>query len=534
MKKQTILSNKIYLYMTEFFAGMSVMAVELGASRLLAPYFSSSQIVWTIIIGTIMIAMALGNIYGGRTADKDPNPDKLYGRIMIAAVWIAAIPVLGKYIILGISALLVFTVSNNLLIWAAFAACMVLFVFPLFLLGTVTPSLAKYTVDSLEDNGKTVGNLGAFNTVGSIIGTFLPTFVTIPAVGTSITFLIFSGILLLLGLVYFISTKGRKVFCIASVVLFVICSIFGYSGSFAFWAKGLTYEGESVYNYLQVKEDEDSVILSTNVLFGVQSIRKKDNGLTGMYYDYALAAPFLAGANRKENLNVLILGMGTGTFAVQCERYFDTLTIEGVEIDQKITDLAERYFELPADVKVATYDGRAYLAAVDSVYDVIMVDAYQDITIPFQMSSVEFFTLVKEHLTPDGVMVVNMNMRGTKEGNINQYLSDTIASVFDQVYTVDVEGSTNRELFAFSDNSRMDIFREDIAGIRDNDLYALMRHIAGQLEYYEKGDYRMTDDKAPVELLGMKVIDEMIREEVKDYKEIFEKEGLKGVLEQLN
>lgn len=77
MKNQTILSNKIYLYMTEFFAGMSVMAVELGASRLLAPYFSSSQIVWTIIIGTIMIAMALGNIYGGRTADKNPNPDKL-------------------------------------------------------------------------------------------------------------------------------------------------------------------------------------------------------------------------------------------------------------------------------------------------------------------------------------------------------------------------------------------------------------------------------------------------------------------------
>lgn len=64
--KRSILNSKIYLYMTEFFAGMSVMAVELGASRLLAPYFSSSQIVWTIIIGTIMIAMALGNIMGGR------------------------------------------------------------------------------------------------------------------------------------------------------------------------------------------------------------------------------------------------------------------------------------------------------------------------------------------------------------------------------------------------------------------------------------------------------------------------------------
>ena len=98
---ESILKNKYYLYFTEFFAGMSVMAVELGASRLLAPYFSSSQIVWTIIIGTIMIAMALGNIWGGRSADKNPNPDKLYTRLMIAAIWIAAIPVVGKYIILS-------------------------------------------------------------------------------------------------------------------------------------------------------------------------------------------------------------------------------------------------------------------------------------------------------------------------------------------------------------------------------------------------------------------------------------------------
>ena len=121
-----ILKNKLYLYMTEFFAGMSVMAVELGASRLLAPYFSSSQIVWTIIIGTIMIAMALGNLYGGRSADKKPDPDRLYLRILIAAVWIAAIPFLGRYVILGISGLLVVAVNSGFLIWAGFLACMVI------------------------------------------------------------------------------------------------------------------------------------------------------------------------------------------------------------------------------------------------------------------------------------------------------------------------------------------------------------------------------------------------------------------------
>ena len=106
MKERSILKNKYYLYLTEFFSGVSVMAVELGASRLLAPYFSSSQIVWTIIIGTIMIALALGNLWGGRTADRNPDPDRLYRRLLLAAVWIAAIPVLGKYIILGISGLL--------------------------------------------------------------------------------------------------------------------------------------------------------------------------------------------------------------------------------------------------------------------------------------------------------------------------------------------------------------------------------------------------------------------------------------------
>ena len=139
MKEYPILKSKLFLYLTEFFAGVSVMAVELGASRLLAPYFSSSQIVWTIIIGTIMIAMALGNLYGGRAADKNPDPAPLYRRILIASVWIAAIPVLGRYVILGVSGLLIFTVSTNFLVIAAFVSCMLLFVFPLFLLGTVTP-----------------------------------------------------------------------------------------------------------------------------------------------------------------------------------------------------------------------------------------------------------------------------------------------------------------------------------------------------------------------------------------------------------
>ena len=230
---------------------------------------------------------------------------------------------------------------------------------------------------------------------------------------------------------------------------------------------------------------------------------------------------------------MLILGMGTGTYATQCKRYFGDISIEGVEIDDKITDLAVQYFELPEDVPVTTYDGRAYLNSIDKKYDVIMVDAYQDITIPFQMSSVEFFRLVADHLTEDGVMVVNMNMRGQSEGSINDYLSDTIASVFDDVYVIDVRGSSNRELYASNSPAALDRLHKNLELTKDENLAAMMRYVESGLSEYEAGDYLMTDDKAPVELLGMRVMDELIESEIRYYKQIFEEEGLQGVLDSL-
>ncbi len=237
-------------------------------------------------------------------------------------------------------------------------------------------------------------------------------------------------------------------------------------------------------------------MLSTNVLFGVQSVYMKEDGLTGMYYDYAMAAPLMVPDKEPEDLDVLILGMGTGTYATQCRKYFGDMSIEGVEIDGKITELSRKYFSL-------------------------------------QMSSVEFFSMVKEHLTENGVMVVNMNMRGQGEGNINQYLSDTIASVFGNVYTADVRGTTNRELFASDNDAMLEVLKSNTAGLTNGDLRNLMTAVADQSQRYEAGEYLMTDDKAPVELLGMQVIDQLIQDEVAYYKEIYRRDGLQGLISQL-
>ena len=318
-----------------------------------------------------------------------------------------------------------------------------------------------------------------------------------------------------------------------SAVIFVATSCVSPLTGFAFWETNLAYEGESIYNYLQVKNLSDRTILSTNVLFGVQSLYMKEGGLTGMYYDYAMAAPLMVPDKPVEDMDVLILGMGTGTYATQCRKYFGDMNIEGVEIDEKITELSREYFSLPEDVKVTTYDGRAYLQAVDTQYDVIQVDAYQDITIPFQMSSVEFFTMVKDHLKDGGVMVVNMNMHGNKEGDINQYLADTIANVFDNVYTVDVAGSTNRELFASQHSDMIEVLSDHVENLSDAGLQNMMQRVADNSSAYVAGDYLMTDDKAPVELLGMQVIDQLIQEEVAYYKDIYEEQGISGLLEHL-
>ena len=522
-----MIRKKWFLYLTEFFSGMSVMAVELGASRLLAPYFSSSQIVWTLIIGTIMIAMALGNVFGGRLADKN-KPDRLYLLLLIDAIWIGAIPFVGKYVIAGISFLFALFVKTNFLIWASLASCLLLFVGPCLILGMITPSLIKYAVRSLENNGRIVGELEALQTIGSIIGTFLPTFVTIPLFGTAVTFLVFASILLTLALIYFIAGRISRLPMASLSLLFVLLFVLAPRVNYSFSRENIVYEDESVYNYLRVEDTEDETILSTNVLFGVQSIKRKNADLTGNYYDYALGANYMVNGAEP---TMLILGMGCGTFASETLKYTPQFKIEGVEIDRKIIDLTYDYFDLDPAVRVVEFDGRAYLKDA-GIYDVIMVDAYQDITIPFQMSSVEFFSLVQEHLAPDGVLVVNLNMVADVKDNINDYLKDTINRVFRVVYECPTD-ETNCILFASDNPSILNVFDRKTAPLT-GPIRSMMERVRAKTVLTGKGDHILTDDRAPVELLGMKVLDAMIREELDYYRELFRGKSISEMLELLN
>ena len=221
--------------------------------------------------------------------------------------------------------------------------------------------------------------------------------------------------------------------------------------------------------------------------------------------------------------------MGTGTFAEQCRRYFPSSRLTGVEIDEKIISLSRQYFGLPEEIPVVAYDGRAFLQSDTGLYDVVMVDAFRDITIPFQMSSVEFFRLVDQHLAPGGVVSVNLNMRTGGQGNINEHLIDTIASVLPAVRVVAVTGDTNLALFAARDEDTLKKLPQKAAALPDGELSSLMRRVAATWESPPRGGNILTDDRAPVELLGMRAIDAIIQEELRHYKEIYRQDGMEGL-----
>ncbi len=150
------------------------------------------------------------------------------------------------------------------------------------------------------------------------------------------------------------------------------------------------------------------------------------------------------------------------------------------------------------------------------------------------MSSVEFFTLVKEHLNEDGVMIVNMNMHGEEgDDDTTLYLTDTIASVFTDVCVVDVPYATNRELFAAVGKDPKDMLEEGMTASMAPDLKRMMQKLGANLKRVSGGDHIWTDDKAPVELIGMKTIDILIEDEASYYKDLYKEKGLKGLIDDI-
>ena len=557
-KKKLFINHRYFYFITELFVGIALMGIEMSASRLISVYFSSSQIVWTIIIGVIMIAMAAGNYIGGRQADKKPSYLRLYIELLFAGTWIVLVPFLGRFIIAGITVFFALFITKGLVIWSALFSCIILFVPPLLFLGKVTPSLIKYSLGE-KVSGKVIGLLEALNTIGSIIGTFLPTFLTIPFIGTSNSFVLFGSMIAGLGLIfvttYFIDkfrnrpkvveeTKEEKSVkethkkelkaCILSGIyacFWILGLVISSNTSLIFWKEQtMVSESESMYNYLKVDKIGQTTYFSTNALFGVQSCINDDYSLTGMYYDNLLISPYLV----KEQPKVLVLGNGTGTYATMMKDYLHCdCDITAVEIDQGIIDLSYKYFKMNKDVNVVCDDGRNFIARDTNKYDIILVDAYSSISAPFHMTTVEFFTLVKDHLNDDGIMMMNVNMYSAKKESFSVAVCDTAYSVFENLYAYRVGNASGLEVYA-SKNKEMPLVENVKAVAVDYlALQSVFNKLGNNLKPYEESGVRLYDETCDVEMRSMYTLDDMVQEELEYYRNVYKEKGIKGLLDEL-
>jgi hypothetical protein len=177
-----------------FLGGMSSLAVEMTAARLLAPFFGDSQFVWASLIGLTLVYLTLGYYLGGKLADHAPYPLALYRLTAAAAATIGLIPLFASGI-LGWAAQ-TFARSDSDISAGPLVAVLLLFSLPVILLGCVSPFAIRLRVKAVGSAGSTAGWLYALSTVGSILGTFVPVFWLMPTYGVRATIFIFASLLM--------------------------------------------------------------------------------------------------------------------------------------------------------------------------------------------------------------------------------------------------------------------------------------------------------------------------------------------------
>jgi len=404
-----------------FGAGTGSLAVEICASRLLAPYYGSSTIVWANLIGLVLLALSVGYWLGGKLADRRPNPRLLGGIVVGSAVAVALIPFVTPPI-LDVASNGLDELSAGAVV-GSFFATLVLFAPPVLLLGMVTPFAIRLAIDDVREAGAIAGRLYALSTAGSLLGTFLSAILAIPAIGTQRTLLVSAAVLALTGSILL----GRRwlLLALSLATLLVLPPGAIKAGT------GVIYEHESRYQFIQIRERDGVRRLYLNEGIAVHSLWRRETVLTGGVWDTFLALPSLLGRPPER---LAILGNAGGTTARAFGVFYPRVAVDGVEIDPDVTRASRRYLGLGDNPKVRVHDAdaRPYLRRTDARFDLIFVDAYHQPYVPFYLATREFFALVEKRLQPGGLVALNV---ATVPGDrrLVRELSATLATVFPEV-----------------------------------------------------------------------------------------------------
>ncbi len=500
------------LYLAVFVGGISSIGIEITGSRLIAPYFGNSTIIWATVIGLTLTYLSIGYYLGGKLADRYPSERFFYSIFAGAAAGTAVIPLIARPILNA--SLDAFAALNIGAFYGTLLGVIFLFLAPITLLGCVSPLALRLRLQGVEQAGGVAGSLYALSTLGSIAGSFLPVIVLVPYLGTRETFYAFSVALAAIALIGLLSSRAVAYSAAVAVLIAAIIalSFLGASGNLRRAESGqLLYEGESEYNYIQVIKNGDEVGLVLNEGHAIHSIYNPNNLLTEGPWDYFMMGPFFNKDQQIEDVRSLsLIGLAGGTTARQFTQvYGPEVRIDGVEIDPQIVEVGREFFAMnQPNLNVIVEDGRYFLKTTASTYDVIGVDAYRQPYIPFQLTTKEFFQESYGHLNERGVMVLNAGRYGT-DYRLVHAIATTMRAVFPNVYLIDVGRFSNTMIVATKQPTDIRDYSANIARLQPGSPLRTIGDLSiasGNIREWNGGGMVFTDNHAPVEL----VIDRLI------------------------
>ncbi len=483
-----------------FMGGLVSLALELAAARLLAPAFGTTEVVWTAIIGLILLYLSAGYVIGGRWADRSPHAATLYTIIAAAGLTIAVIPLLARPILrVAVRGMLAWNIG---LIAGPFIFVLILFVVPVTLLACISPFVIRLSMRDVAASGATAGRIYAVSTLGSFIGTFLPNMVLIPTLGTRRTFLTLALVTLLMGLWGLWRAHRRRFWALAWTVL-IVAALFALQPGAIKPVAGLVEERESAYNFIQVVDRENGERhLLLNEGQGIHSVVMPEGYLlTGGPWDYYLIAPYFNAAPHPPEAvrSLLVIGLAAGTTPAQYTEIYGPIPIDGVEIDPEIVAVGREYFGMTyPNLTAHVTDGRAFLHQRAARYDVVAVDAYRLPYIPWHLTTVEFFQEVRAHLTEKGVVAINVG-HTEDDWRLVEALVATMGQVYPSIHVIDVPVSFNAIVVATVQPTSPDNLVENLPLLDDPRLRQVARQAIAYRVTPRPGGRIFTDDHAPLE-----------------------------------
>lgn len=499
-----------YISFTVFFAGMTTLAAEFGASRLLQMRFGSVNLVWAVIIGLILVYFAAGYFIGGRQADKSPYPESMFTLLAWGGLCLGAIPIIAQPILLAAASAM--DALKLGVIAASFLATLLLFSVPVTLLAMTSPFAIRVTLKDAKQVGNVAGSLYALSTVGSVLGAFLPTLLLFPLIGTSRTILLFGLLILLVALGGLGMEKHWKKIALFGLAALLLVGFLAFGDFHVKDSPGQVFETESQYNYIEVQQRDGYTLLRLNDGQGIHSIYHPEQLFYNGPWEQFLVGPFFNPDERPGDVDrIAIIGLAAGTTARQAAEVYPSVTIDGFEIDGEIVRAGQEYFgmNLP-NLNVYVEDGRWGLEHSPQSYKLIAVDAYRPPYIPPHMTTQEFFRIAYDHLDQDGVLAINVG-RAPNDRSLIDGLATTIATVFPSIHIMDIPGTLNSIVYASKGPTRVeDLLRNYGAlsargGVHPLLLTAMSSTIANMQPGYESTQV-FTDDKAPIEWLTNNLI----------------------------